>query len=111
MLEKWLMTLAERKESLLVALAGLEADEATLDLARKEIDVNFVSARMYLTRLAKDNLPLNDDLTENVALYDKSDSTHYRCLFNHLESHLIKMERVIEHVRGKSFEPEFAQNY
>ncbi len=109
MLEDWLKTLEREKQKAISKIKATCKNEGIVDLATKEVKLNYITIKNFLTRISKSGFKVNNDLSRVDREY--SGFEDYRRLYNHIAHHLFKMKSVPNRVEEKNFKAELSKYY
>ena len=92
MLEQWLAVLEKEKSKSITKLTEISYNKKILIKALEEIEIDYMTVKTFLEKMAKKGFKLNDDLSSNRESYN--DNEEYRYLFNHINHHLLEIKRL-----------------
>lgn len=111
MLEKSIQALEREKEKAISKVKLVCKDSETLDLAVKEIDVNYLTVRNFLRAMADKGFTVCADLSSNRDSYNRCSAEEYRRDYSHIVYHLTNLRNVPVDIEAGQFKPVFALLY
>ncbi|MCX6749553.1 MAG: hypothetical protein NTW17_02290 [Candidatus Pacearchaeota archaeon] len=107
MLEKYLQTLEIEKQKAVERVRKAAKDQRTLDLAIKEIEINYLTTRNFICLMHRRDLKLNEDLSSVKVDFDGDEE--YREIYMHINHHFwVVRENIPFSVEEGRFEPLFS---
>ncbi len=111
-LEKFLEIVNLDEKRIEDEIKGFSLDDDTKKLAILEVRANAHSVRTYLGMLAKNNYPLNDDLTRDEEYYELELGTNRKNMYGQLTcrliDHLHNFRNVPNFIKSGNFKPVYA---
>jgi len=107
MLEERIKKLEQEKHEAISKVRAVCSDKQKRKIAIREIAINFVTAKNYLSEIYRDGYKVNDDLSRDAERYGSS--VDYRRICNHFEYHFLRIRGIPLDLESGRFKPQFTR--